>query len=131
MGNYNIPADYDGPAIPHRILCRSGWEGCPGYHEKTWQVQECFAAKRDGAWPCSWLIQLLGEDGYYTVPCGRPTRYTDKATGAYECLGGHDFIPAQTRSEEGWEYAEDDDEAAQLAKAGVEPRTLTGQLWPR
>jgi hypothetical protein len=123
--------DYDGPAPLHHIVCRSGWEGCNGGHNVAADVKACFEAKRDGAWPCTWLIEGRYDDGSkFTRNCGAPTRYTDEARGIYECSAGHDHVPAQVRAAEGWDYAEDGDEAKRLTFHGTEPRTMAGQAWP-
>jgi hypothetical protein len=129
MGNWNIPDDYDGPPVPHRIRCRSGWEGCTGQHATAAEVKSCFQARADGAWPCSWLLEGRYDDGSrHTYACGAPTRYTDER-GSYECDRGHDHVPADVRYEQGWEYAEDADEAKRLVRAGVRPVQLDGDAW--
>jgi len=126
MGNWNIPADYDGPAIPHRIRCRSGWEGCTGQHESAIEVKSCFQAKADGAWPCSWLMEGRYDDGsLFTFACDAPTRCTDDE-GSYECDRGHSHVPAEVRNRQGWDYAEDHEEALQMVKAGVRPVAMDG-----
>lgn len=132
MPNYdfwNTPEDYDGEPFRHFIVCNSGWEGCPTHHEYAQQVKECFEAKRNGDWPCSWLVRQLGEDGYYTIPCGRPTRYTDDR-GSYECAAGHNHVPAEVMHERREAYASDGLEAKALAKAGMVPLTMDGQVYP-
>lgn len=120
-------------ASKHRIVCKSNWEGCHGRHATVAEVRECFEAKRDGAWPCTWLIEGLIPTGdpdepYYrgTFECGAPTQYTDDR-GSYECTAGHDFIPPEVRQEQGWDYAADRDEAMGLAKAGVLPVQMDGK----
>lgn len=39
----------------------------------------------------------------------------------YTCEAGHDHVYAEVRDREGWEYAEDEDEARQLARADATP----------
>jgi len=129
MGSWDFidDPDYDGPPIPHRIVCKSGWEGCQGSHEKLWQVKECFEAKARGAFVCGDIIWVWTEDGKVTGRCPRPRYLTDRGS---ECTGGHEYIDQQVRISEGWEYAEDEGEARNLAMAGVEPRTSDGKIWP-
>jgi hypothetical protein len=88
-------------------------------------------------WPCDWLTRGTRPTGdpdepYYEgiFECGAPSRMRPDGTG-YDCEAGHEHTYAQARQAAGWEYAEDDDEAGRLAKLGVEPRTITGQVWPR
>ena len=123
-------SDYD---IPHHIVCKSGWEGCFGGHEKIWQVKECFEAKRAGDFPCNWLVEFSYDDGSRgTRDCGRPARILPGDGNSFECNGGHEHISQERRIEEGWEYAEDEGEARNLVFAGVEPRTFDeGKVWPR
>ena len=131
MGNYNIPEDYDGFPIPHAIVCRSGWEGCHGEHEKAWQVKECYEAKAAGHHVCGWGIQIYTEDGPATGFCERPAWTLPGDDNSFECAGGHSHISQETRIREGWDYAGDQGEAELLARAGVEPRTMAeGKIWP-
>jgi hypothetical protein len=132
--DYNVPDDYDGPLPLHRIVCRSGWYadqgGCPGWHNTAAEVKACFEAKKDGAWPCSWVVQSRYDDGsYFYHDCGAPTRYTDEARGIYECDRGHDHVPAEVRQAEGWDYAADQGEAEQLTRNGVRPMQMDGSAW--
>lgn len=93
--------------------------------------------------PCTWLVERhphyrgcpardagedcgTCEDAYVTTAdCGAPSYILrDQATGAevgWECEDGHQHITAQVRFEQGWEYAEDPEEAGRLARAGVVP----------
>ena len=112
----------------HRIICRSGWEGCEGGHATAAQVRECFEAQRDGAWPCTWLIKVdVDEDGQdVIVECTAPTRPTDDR-GSYAFSFGHFHVPADVRLEEGWDFAADRGEAEALAKVGVRPVQMDGK----
>lgn len=131
MGSYITSADYDadwdGPAA-HRIYCPSGWATCHGSHEKVADVKDCFRKARvvrsdpDRYFACDWLVQGLGEDGPYTFPCGALARSRDD--GGFDCEAGHEHTPAQVLAERGQAYAEDEDEARRLIKAGVAPLDL-------
>jgi hypothetical protein len=138
MGSYDlVPEDYDGPPFPHEIVCNSRWVGQERHtHERVEQVRVCFEAAHDEArgievWPCSWLLEGRYDDGsIFTFECGQPTRFTpERGDGAYECLAGHDHVPAWVRDAQGWDYAEDPDEAKQLAQAGTRPVQLDGKPW--
>jgi hypothetical protein len=134
MGDWNVDPEYDGP-VYHVITCKSGWLTCHGWHEKVAQVSDCYRKTRvmatdiDRYFPCNWLIEQATEDGTIAVECGALARVTDRG---FDCEAGHEHVIQEARIAEGWEYAEDEGEAMQLARAGVEPRTFaTGQVWPR
>lgn len=126
---------------PHAIVCNSKWDGITRWvnalegechnHRTVEEVRACYAAARDAAkgidvWPCSWLLEGRYDDGSkFTYECGAPTRQT-AADGSYECIAGHDFVPAQTRWEQGWDYADGPEEAAGLARAGTYPVAMDG-----
>jgi hypothetical protein len=131
MGDYNIPEDYDGP-VRHVIYCRADWKTCFGVHETVAEVQDCYrkarVARNDPDYfPCGWLVEIRTEDGIAAIACGALARVTSRG---FECEAGHEHVHAEIRHREGWEYAEDLDEAHQLFRAGVEPRTMAGQVWP-
>jgi hypothetical protein len=115
-----------------RIRCAAGADTCPGEHATAYEVFCCYvtAGKIEGVFPCSWLMEVPGEDGPYHVECGAPSRMYSDGTG-YSCALGHSHTDAQARQAQGWDYAADAGEAEQLARAFVEPRTMTGQVWPR
>jgi hypothetical protein len=136
MGSYDrLPEDYDGPAPEHVIICNSKWNGQDKHsHPARELVRLCFAAARDEkagieVWSCSWLMEGRYDDGsVFTYECGLPTRYDDTAQdGSYACDGGHDFVPAQARMAQGWDYAADEEEAILLARAGVRPVQMNGK----
>ena len=112
----------------HRIVCKNGWAGCEGSHPIAAMVRVCYEARRDGAWPCTWLIKVnVDEDGQdVIVECGAPTRPTD-GRGSDECTAGHLHVPAEVRMEQGWDFAADRGEAEILAKAGVRPVQMDGK----
>lgn len=138
MGSYDrVPEDYDGPAPEHVIWCNSKWSYFPERHTHPTVelVRICATAARfekAGAkvWPCSWDMEAMGEDGPYAVRCNLPTMFTDDR-GSYECVGGHDHVPAEVRFEQGWDYAEDAGAAELLAKYGTEPRDMQGRPFLR
>jgi hypothetical protein len=85
---------------------------------------------------CMWSVSYYpepttdpetGEVYYYDDPfplvrdCGAEVVSTRRG---WECAAGHSHVWAEVREAEGWEYAEDDDEAARMIKAGVEPRDI-------
>lgn len=85
---------------------------------------------------CSWLVPDPGQwieyesddgewYGEWTEPgvreCGAKVTVTDRG---YSCDNGHSHVYAEVRYTEGWDYAEDDGDAANLTKAGTEPRDL-------
>lgn len=111
---------------------------CRSRHVTADQVLRCYVAKGliKDTWPCGWQYEGLIATGdpdepFYRgiVECDAPARLRADGTG-YGCLVGHEHTYAEARQAQGWDYAEDDDEAKNLAKAGVEPRTMTGQVWP-
>ena len=68
------------------------------------------------------------EHGPYSAICGAPAH---QIPGGFACQAGHSHVDAQTRQEQGWEYAESPDEAARLLRAGVEPRHIEdGRSYP-
>jgi hypothetical protein len=122
-----------------RIVCTSGATTCHGSHATATAVFRCYVAagRIDGLWTCGWQHEGLIATGdpdepYYQgiVECDAPARMYPDGTG-YACTDGHSHTFAEARAAQGWEYAEDDDEARRLAGLGVEPRTMTGQIWPR
>jgi hypothetical protein len=126
LGDY----DDDGFALVHRIICHSGWEACNGSHQTAAQVKACFEAMNTpGAWPCSWLIPVLGEDGVYTVECGAATTYDQSGDGSYSCTVGHYHVPAEVMAARGEAYASDEYEAKALARNGVLPLQMDGKVY--
>jgi hypothetical protein len=108
---------------------------CRERHEHIEQVKQCFGLDV-GLYlgPCTWQTQgrtiTTGdpEEPYYydaegVTECGAKMYAREDGTG-YDCLNGHDHTTAEARYNQGWDYAEDEDEAKQLVKAGVEPRHI-------
>lgn len=139
MGSFDrMPEDYEGPPPEHVIACNSKWSHNAERHSHpaVELVKLCYRAAADEkagvqVWPCSWLLEGRYDDNStFTYECGLPTRYDDTAQdGSYQCDGGHDFVPAQTRSEQGWDYTDDPEEALGLMKHGVRPVQPNGQAW--
>jgi hypothetical protein len=129
MTSYGIQAEplFDDEGRPfHRIICRSKWTACPGSHATPDQVKICFEfekqMKAEGAFPCTWSVEVLTEDGPAVVECGWPATMDPRTCpGAYGCVKGHDFIPEQYLAEHGMAYASDALEAEALARHGVLP----------
>jgi hypothetical protein len=128
---------WDAPRPARRIVCASGHGQCPGWHETAEAVRRCYVAagRIDGLWTCGWQFEGAIATGdpdepYYRgiLECDAPARERADGSG-YDCEAGHEHTYAEARQAQGWDYA-DEDEAAGLAKAGVEPRTMTGQVWP-
>jgi hypothetical protein len=114
----------------HRIVCRSKFAGCPGWHATAAFVKLCSGfGQVEGARACTWRVPAMTEDGPSAHDCGYPAT-EDKETGGYSCVKGHDFLPASYMAEHGLAYAEDEAEAAQLYRAGVQPLEMSsGRVW--
>jgi hypothetical protein len=94
---------------------------CKGTHHSVEAVRRCYAGT---AHPCGWQYEVRDRWGYVTDEDGR--RIVRECTAlswdngrAYACEDGHEHVHAEVRASEGWEYAEDADEARRLAKVGV------------
>lgn len=113
---------------------------CKSRHATKEDVLSCYVGKGliKDMWPCGWQYEgdiATGDpdEPYYRgiVSCDAPARERADGSG-YDCLAGHEHTYAQWMAEHGMAYAEDDLEAAYLAKAGVEPRELaTCAPWTR
>lgn len=87
------------------------------------------------SFPCGWAVERLvggywvdDEDGPWFIEaeriveeCGATA--TEDARG-WSCEAGHSHVFAEVRHAEGWEYAEDAEEARRLTMAGVAPCDL-------
>jgi hypothetical protein len=122
------------PDTAGTIRCGS----CRSRHLTTADVLACYVAKGliTDMWSCGWQYEGAIATGdpdepWYLgiIECDAPAQLRADGTG-YDCLAGHEHTYAEARQAQGWEYCEDDDEAGRLAKLGVEPRTMTGQVWP-
>lgn len=91
------------------------------YHGTIEEVRACF---RGETWACTWLLGRTEytEDGpmLRTWECGAASWHLAGDRG-YTCEAGHEHVYAEVRADEGWEYAEDEDEARRLASVGVMP----------
>lgn len=77
---------------------------------------------------CNWLVLERGYDFDHQpvdreVECGMPSVETDRG---FRCLAGHSHVTAEYRSREGWDYAEDAEEAYVLAYYGTDPVRMDG-----
>lgn len=108
------------------IICGS----CKTRHSSAAAVKACYAGATIA--PCTWLVERTltfvdpetgewwgGEDGPSIVDCGAEAIYDDRG---FECAAGHSHVTAEIRFAEGWDYAEDAEEAKRMAKYGTEPR---------
>lgn len=139
MGSYDKqPEDWNDFADmawmpPHVIKCNSGWSHRDARHDHqaVWEVRACFeAAHAEKAgkpvWPCTWLIEGRYDDGSrFTYECGEPTTLNGEE-GEYECAAGHSHVPAWVRADQGWDYAEDDEEAKRLRSVGIDAVSMRG-----
>jgi hypothetical protein len=140
MGSFDRrPADWDDYADEawapaHVIFCNSKWMGRERHdHQDVAQVRSCYQAAQDVArgtevWPCTWLLEGRYDDGSrFTFECGSPSRLTpEHGEGSYACESGHDHVPAEVRLEQGWDYAEDAEEAMRLRRNGVQAVAMNG-----
>lgn len=138
MGSYDRkPADWEqytnATWIPrHVIFCNSKWLGRERHsHESVADVRDCFEARRRelagvATWPCDWLLAHVGDDGEtYTYECGAPAWETNP-DGTTSCTRGHEHVPAQVRARQGWDYADDEFEAARLRHLGIQAVAMNG-----
>lgn len=108
---------------------------CGKTHDRVDAVRACAAGTLT---TCPWLVDVprhwvvideeTGETDYVdatTRECGAEAVITERG---WCCAVGHEHVNAETRRAEGWDWAEEYDEALALAAAGVEPRTIDGHL---
>lgn len=101
---------------------------CRETHGSVDAIRACYAGNLH---KCDWLVERTvswfdeetGDgEGYDVIEdCGAEAIVTDRG---FTCAAGHEHTYAEIRHAEGWDYAEDPDEAARLARAGTEPRDL-------
>ena len=74
---------------------------------------------------CHWLVRHgLNEDGEEVIrDCAADVTITD--TG-WSCDAGHEHVDMETRHAEGWDYANDPEEAALLRKYGTDAVDMRG-----
>lgn len=100
---------------------------CKESHQSVKAIKACY---RGDLHKCDWLVNRVGgwvsEEGEYesydeVAFCGAEAVVDARG---FKCAAGHSHVYSDIRFAEGWEYAEDGEEAARLAKAGVQPRDL-------
>jgi hypothetical protein len=98
---------------------------CGQTHGAVEIVRACAAGN---TFPCPWLVDRgYNEDGESVITeCEALAWGSDRG---FECEAGHGHVYAEVRVREGWEYAEDRDEAAALAKVGVMPVQMDGSVF--
>lgn len=71
--------------------------------------------------PCTWLVERPYDDGTTWIgDCGALSWLTHDGDG-FECEVGHSHVGEETRLREGWEYAEDEFDAAVILRGGRMP----------
>jgi hypothetical protein len=122
------------PDTAGTIKCGS----CRSRHLTKDEVLRCYVAKGliKDRFICGWQYEGAIATGdpdepYYRgiVECDAIATIRPDGSG-FDCEAGHEHTNAEARQEQGWEYCSDQGEADQLARAGVEPRTMAGQVWP-
>lgn len=74
--------------------------------------------------PCFWLIEHYYEGEPFIVECGAPSVETERG---FQCVAGHSHVNMEFRRREGWDYAEDPQEARLLIRADVFPMRMDGK----
>lgn len=104
---------------------------CSQTHASSIAVRACYGGSVIA--PCEWLVKRThsyydeeygwcgGEDGPSIEDCGAEAIYDDRG---FACAAGHSHVNSEIRYAEGWDYAEDAEEASQLTRYGTEPRDL-------
>ena len=90
---------------------------CGSTHDNVFIVRAC----HDGATidTCGWLVDRgWVEDVHIITECGADVAVNGRG---WACSAGHEYTNMETRHAEGWEYAECEDEAEALTRAGVAP----------
>lgn len=105
---------------------------CSASHTSTAAVKAC---SQGNLFTCHWTVERYvgwtdDETGYSEgemrfEDCGADAIATERG---WTCAAGHEHVSIEARHNEDWEYAEDYDEARNLALAGVEPLTMSGHL---
>lgn len=109
-------------------------DGSTGTHGSVEAVRRCHLDPT--AELCNWLVEIPAhfvpeiEDFVEAqiVECGALAWELPDRRG-WTCEAGHEHIDAEVRDREGWDYAEDRDEAARLAKVGVASVQMNGRPW--
>ena len=118
------PDDLMATDDPRHMICGK----CKLPHSYVAQVRHCYGLPDLTVWPCSWLMEGRDEDGVTYYDCGARTRFRADGTG-YDCDLGHEHTYAEAREAQGWDYAEDAEEAKRLARVGVAAREMDGHVW--
>lgn len=118
------------------ITCgnRARHNGTTGAHATVDNVRRCYLDQ--SAEICNWLIEIPAhwveeiEDfvDARQVECGMLAWELPEGRG-WTCEAGHEHIHAEVRDREGWDYAEDLDEAKRLAAVGVASVQMDGRPW--
>ena len=96
---------------------------CQAPSESAASVRACYAGQREA---CGWeMAKGWNEDGRVYGPCGAHVTFTERG---WTCEAGHEHVSMQARHAEGWDFAEEYGEAMAMARAGVEPRTMSGHV---
>lgn len=107
---------------------------CAETHASVDAVKACHAGN---LFTCHWLVEIpfrwvtdeetgeVFDVEAHTRDCGAEAIATERG---WTCAAGHEHVTAEARRNEGWDYAEEYGEAADLALAGVEPRTMSGHI---
>lgn len=99
-----------------RKVAVEGWTHVPAAgpdaHGNTtggcnWLVERAGFVGGDDEWPAEWME--------WTADCGAEAAYNDDR---FVCANGHEHTSAQARDREGWDYCEDEWDAAVVARAG-------------
>jgi hypothetical protein len=96
---------------------------CKGTHYAVSTVRLCYSSVP--TFTCDWQYEeTYNEDGERPVlECGA-LAWEDRR-GVY-CENGHEHIHAEVRANEGWDYAEDEQEAGALLALGVRSVGMDG-----
>lgn len=93
---------------------------CGGTHYSVDAVRRCHSSE---TWRCDWHVEDENEDGPFSRACRALAWETPDG---WECEAGHAHVSAEHREAQGWDYAEDAEEARRLAKVGVMPMKMDG-----
>lgn len=118
------------------ITCgnRAKHDGQTGTHTTVDLVRACYLDPN--TFTCDWLVEVPAhwveeiEDfvDAQIVECGALAWELPDNRG-WTCENGHEHIRAEVRDREGWDYAEDREEAKRLAKVGVASVQIDGRPW--
>jgi hypothetical protein len=105
---------------------------CGERHSSAAAVKAChegnlFACHWAVEKPVGWTDEETGDAEWWTevADCGAEAIATERG---WTCEAGHEHVNMQTQHDEGWTYVEEYGEAMDVARAGVEPRTISGHV---